>query len=100
MIMQKGLRRDKVVPLLSCKYGKQSTFFHFPFFIATDKEIPPTFPFQANHHFQQDHLNLCFQWVRISNFDIFYPVEMEEDGYVYKGRAVAVEVVLHERWAF
>ena len=25
---------------------------------------------------------------------------MEEDGYVYKGRAVAVEVVLHERWAF
>ena len=25
---------------------------------------------------------------------------MEDDGYVYKGRAVAVEVVLHERWAF
>ena len=36
MIPQKGLRRDKVVPLLSCKDGKQSIFFHFPFFIATD----------------------------------------------------------------
>ena len=26
-------------------------------------------------------------------------VDMEEDGYVYKGRAVAVEVVVHERFS-
>ena len=50
-----------VVPLLSCKYGKQSIFFHFPFFIATDN---PKKKFHQLSLFKQTTTVIRINWIR------------------------------------